>query len=71
MGLSFDEDSMSVEASIVSLRFAAPDVVNSIPQEAGSRGSIVDQERRDDDIQITSSNHSDIEMVERWNRTNI
>ena len=64
MGLYFDEDSMPVEASIGSLRFAAPDVVNSIPAEAGSMGSVVDQERRDDDIQITSSNHSDIEMVE-------
>ena len=49
MGLSFDEDSMPVEASIGSLRFAAPDVVNSIP---GSMGSIVDRERREDDIEI-------------------
>ena len=62
MGLSFDEDSMPVEASTGSLRFAAPDVVNSIP---GSMGSIVDQERREDDIEIKSNNHSDIEMVER------
>ena len=64
MGLSFDEDSM-VEASIGSLRFAAPDVVNSIPAEAGSMGSIGDHERREDDIEIRTSNHSDIEMVER------
>ena len=67
MGLSFDEDSIPVEAGIGSLRFAAPDDVNSIPAEAGSMGSIVDQERRDDDISEIqfSSNHSDIEMVER------
>ena len=52
MGLSFDEDSMPAEASIGSLRFAAPDVVNSIPVEAGSMGSIVDRERREDDIEI-------------------
>ena len=64
MGLSFDEDSMSVEASIGNLRFAAPDAVNSIP-EAGSMGSIIDRERREDDIEIRTSNHSDVEMVER------
>ena len=58
MGLSFDKDSMPVEASIGSLCFVVPNVVNSIPEEAGSMVSIVDQERRDDDIQ-------DIEMVER------
>ena len=62
MGLSFDEDSMPVEACIGSLRFAAPDVVNSIPE---SMGNIVDQERREDDIEIRTSNHSDIEMVEK------
>ena len=63
MGLSFDEDSMP--ASIGSLRFAAPDVANSISEEAGSVGSIVDEEKRKDDIEIRSSNHSDIDMVER------
>ena len=65
MGLSFDEDSMPLEASIGSLRFAAPNVVNSIPEEAGSMDSIVDQEKRENDIGIRSSDHSDIEMVER------
>ena len=65
MGLSFDEDSMPLEASIGSLRFAAPNVVNSIPEGAGSMDSIVDQEKRENDIGIRSSDHSDIEMVER------
>ena len=65
MGLSFDEDSMPVEASIGSLRFVAPDIVNPIPEAARSMGSIVDQERRENDIEIKSSNHLDIEMVER------
>ena len=60
MGLSFDEDS-AMEASIGSLRFAASDVVNSITEEAGNMGSIVNQERRDE---IRSSNHSDVGIAE-------
>ena len=43
MGLSFDGDSITLEASIESLRFV---VVNSILEEAGSMGGIVDQRGR-------------------------
>jgi len=51
-----------VEASIGSLRFA-PDDPNPIP-ETGSI-NILDEGRRDDDIEIQLNDDSDIQMVDR------
>ena len=58
MGLSFHDEDSFVQASIGSLRFA-PDA-NVMPED-GSIG-VVDQERRDDDFGIQSSDESNIQM---------
>ena len=64
MGLSFDDESSMVEASIGSLR-CVPDIANPT-----SENGIIDEERRhddddDDDSEIQSSDDSDIQMTDR------
>ena len=64
MGLSFHDKTSMVEAStssIGSLRFGpeSPDVPNPLPD------GIVDEERRNDDIEIQLSDDSDIQRVDR------
>ena len=59
MGLSFQDESSMVEASIGSLRFA-PDIANPT-----SENGIIDEERRHDDPEIQLSDDSDIQMVDR------
>jgi len=62
MGLSFHDQSSMVEASIGSLRFA-PDYQNPISQSGSI--NVLDEGRRDDDIEIQLSDDSDIQMVDR------
>ena len=62
MGLSFQDETSMVEASIGSLRFA-PDIANSI-----SENEVIDEERtgrRHDDSEIHLSSDPEIQMVDR------
>ena len=63
MGLSFHDEGSMVEANIGSLRFS-PNIPNSI-SETGEI-NIVDEERRNDDVEILLIDDSDIQMVDRW-----
>ena len=62
MGLSFGDENSMTEAVAEDLHFA-PAVVNSIP-ETGSI-SMVDQEQKNDDIEIQSSHDSGTIQQER------
>ena len=62
LGLSFHDESSTVEASIEGLYFA-PDISEN-PTSELNHGT-VDEEKRHDDFKTQLSDHSDIQMVER------
>ena len=69
MGLSFHDENSMIEASTRSLQFAPINDRNSSLDPNTESPSIVDQERRDGDLQLVGINGSDIQMADQRDDT--